>query len=244
MRFNGVDPCTLHRGISIAREILPGMAPRAVETVRGAGAETLAGVEDERGEYRLILNVAGKSKDEAYEIRALIAKWARSSGETCARIEPTHWHGMAYDGIVEKISDPEFVFGFGTIEVLFLLPDARAYEVAASSAYGSTGSMRMMISGSDATAPVITQTIKDETEQLVWQLDGTVFFVVSQGTLLPGQIVEADFGTGSMTVDGVHAEHLIDYTQSRWKPGFDPGIHRITSSDSGTMSARWHNRWA
>lgn len=244
MRFNGVDPCTLHRGISIAREILPGMAPRAVETVRGAGAETLAGVEDGRGEYRLILNVAGKSKDEAYEIRALIAKWARSSGETCARVEPTHWHGMAYDGIVEKISDPEFVFGFGTIEVLFLLPDARAYEVAASSAYGSTGSMRMMISGSDAPAPVITQTIKEETEQMVWQLDGAVFFVVSQGQLLTGQIVEADFGTGSMTVDGVHAEHLIDYTQSRWKPGFAPGIHRITSSDSGTMSARWHNRWA
>ena len=244
MRFNGVDPCTLHRGISVAREILPGMAPRAVETVRGTGAETLAGVEAERGEYRLVLNVAGKSKAEAFEIRALIAKWARSSGETCARIEPTHWHGMAYDGIVEKIPDPEFVFGFGTIDVSFLLPDARAYEIAASSAHGAEGSMRMMISGGEPCEPVITQTIKDETSELIWQLNGAVFLLLNNGTLTSGQIVEADFSAGSLTVDGVHAESMIDFTATKWKPGFVTGLHRIESSDGGTMSARWHNRWA
>ena len=244
MRFNGVDPCTLHRGISIAEEVLPGMASRTVETVRGTGAETLGGVEDERGEYIVRLNIAGKNKEEAVKIRALIAKWARSSGHKTARIEPSKWHGMAYDGIVERIPEPEFKFGFGVMEVVFLLPDARAYEIAASSAQGGAGTMSMKIGGGEPCAPVITQTISKRTTELIWQLDGAAFFVVSNGQIEAGQIVEADFSEGSVKVDGIHAENCVDYTRTKWRPGFEPGAHTITSSDNGTMSARWHNRWA
>lgn len=244
MKFNGIDPCTLHRGISIAREIPPGMASRNVETVRGTNAEYLAGVEEERGEYTVEINIAGKNKDEAMKIRALLAKWARSSGRKTGRIEPSHWHGMAYDGIVERIPEPSFTFGFGVLEVVFLLPDPTAYEVATASSYGSSGNMRMQIGGGEPCRPVITQTVAEDTSELIWQLDGAAFLVVSNGELKAGQIVEADFESGSVTVDGEHAENLIDYTRTKWKPGFEPGTHTIASSDAGSMSARWHNRWA
>lgn len=244
MRFNGVDPCTLHKGISIARETLPGMTPRTVETVRGNGPEWLGGVEDERGEYRVEINIAGKNKDEAMKIRALLAKWARSSGHKTARIEPSHWHGKAYDGIVERIPEPTFRFGFGVMEIVFLLPDARAYETAASSSTGTGGSMAMTIGGGEPCAPVITQTMSKDADVLEWQLDGAVFFVADKGGLKAGQIVEVDFANGSMTVDGEHAEAWMDYTRTNWAPGFEPGKHEVTSSDDGMMSARWHNRWA
>lgn len=243
MRFNGIDPCTLHRGISIARETLPGMAPRDVETVRGSGTETLGGIEEKRGEYVVEINIAGKSKEEAYKMRALIAKWARSSGEKTARIEPTHWHGMAYDGIAERIGDPVFNFGFGVLEVVFALPDAKAYEMAASHAHGSSGRAVIQIGGGEACRPVIQQVIAKGASSMTWKLDGKTFLVLNQ-SVKAGQTVEADFSTGGLTIDGVHAENKLDYTATNWKPGFLPGRHTISSSDTGALSARWNNRWA
>lgn len=242
MRFNGIDPTTLHHGISVSKEYPPGMPGREVVTVRGMGTETLGGVEDERSEYRVVLNIAGKNKREAMEMRARIAKWARSSGESTAKLEPTHWIGKAYDAIVAEISEPEFVFGFGTVDVIFLLPDGRAYSTTPGIASG-TGKINLSIGGSEACTPVISQTIDSAREGLVWQLDGAAFLTL-KGGLTAGQVVAVDFAEGGVTIDGVHAENRINYMATSWKPGFLPGYHSITSTDGGTMTARWHDKWA
>lgn len=242
MRFNGIDPCTLHRGISIKKEIPPGMPRREVITVRGAGAETLGGVEEERSEYIVQINIAGRSKAEAMEMRAKLAKWARSSGEETALLEPTHWRGKAYNAIVASIEDPEFVFGFATIEIVFIIPDGVAHETTLRSASG-TGTMSMIIGGSEPCWPIIQQTIKEARNGLIWKMDGTVFLNL-KGSLTAGQVVEMDFEAGSLTIDGDHAENRINFVGTFWDPPFSPGYRSITSEDGGVMTARWHDVWA
>lgn len=137
MRFNGVDICSVHRAISVAKEIPPGMPERSVETVSGREGETLAGTVVKRGEYTVRVNIAGKSRAEAWRVRALLAAWAGSSGETTAELEPTHWPGMAYEAIVGGISPPEFTFGFAVVEITFVLPRPFAHEKMTSRANGN-----------------------------------------------------------------------------------------------------------
>ena len=211
MRFNGVDVRDIHPRISISKEIPPGCPERTVETVQGWDGETFAAVRTEQGEYLARINIACRTRDDAWEARSRLARWAASSGDGVGELEPTHWPGKAYEAVLGSISAPEFTFGFATVDVTFILPRPYAHDTYISRASG-TGGAEMAVSGDGVCRPTIRQTLAAEVE-------------------------------GSLTVNGSHAESLIDYTASLWRPGFTPGVHKITSTDKGQMEASWRNEW-
>lgn len=241
MRYNGVDVTTVHRALSVAKEIPPGMPDRENDMIQGRGGEWLAGVRMQRGQYVVRVNVAAKTREEAWEARAQLAAWAMSSGEGTAMLEPTLWPGKAYDAIVNAIEPPEFKPRFAVIKVTFDVPRPVAYDVIESRSSGSD-SMSMIIDGTAYARPVIQQTMKSAASVLTWALDDQIFLTM-RGTLAAGSVVEADLKNGSVTINGVHREETVDYTGTEWKPGFTPGRHMVTSSDAGVMNARWHNEW-
>ena len=241
MRFCGIDPRTIHPAISIAKEIYPGMARREVMSARGNSGETLAGYQEERDEAVIKVNIAARSRAEAYEARAVLAKWAAASGEKTGVLEPTHWRGKAYNAILSEISAPEFKVGFATVEVTFILPRGQAYDTAQSYASGA-GSVDVNVGGSDKARPVIAQTLDADADGLVWSVDGVPFMTLTS-SIPAGSRVEADFTQDSLTIDDEHKENMIDYTATTWHPGFTPGRHVITSTDGGRIEARWHSEW-
>ena len=241
MRYNGIDPRTLHRAISIAKEIPPGIAGREVVTVRGNAAEYYAGTESQRSEYRVKVNIAARSPEEAWRVRALLARWAAGNGQP-APLEPGKWPGMAYDAAVKTISAPEFVRGFATVEITFVLPDGAAYEVRTSRANGTGGNVNMHVDGSETARPVISQKVNGASDGLTWSLDGAPLLRFN-GRVNSGSTVEMDLQNSSLTIDGAHAEADADWTATDWQPDFLPGKHTISSSNGGEMQVRWHNRW-
>lgn len=241
MKFNGVDIRSVHPALSINKEIPPGMARREVVTVRGNSGETLAGVTEERDSYTVRVNIAGKTREEAWRVRALLAAWAASSGENTAPLEPSHWRGKAYDAILESISPPEFTRGFATVDVVFVLPHPYAHDAHTSSAKGA-GKAALEVGGTARAMPTIKQTIAAAANGLTWTLDGKPF-VRLEGEIAAGAVVEADFTEGGLTIDGEHKETMINYIQTTWQPGFMPGRHKLASSDAGTIEARWRNEW-
>lgn len=241
MKFNGIDIRSVHPALSVNKEIPPGMARREITTVRGNSGEILAGVQDERDEYTVRVNIAGKTREEAWRVRALLAAWAASSGEKTAPLEPTYWRGKVYDAILERISPPEFTRGYATVDVVFALPHPYAHDDNTSGAKGAQ-TVAFDVDGTAKTAPVIRQTLAADTTTLSWALDGEPFMQLS-GEMTAGMKIEADFETGSLTADGAHIEYMINYTRSTWQPRFTPGRHELASSDTGTIEARWRNEW-
>lgn len=242
MRYNGVDVCTCYRGISVNKEIPPGMPARDVETAGGWDGEILTGVELKQGRYLLRVNIATRSKAEAWRARAALAAWASSDGGVLCPIEPTHWPGRAYDGIVSSITDPEFVFGFATVDVTFVVPRPVAYEIIPTTASGA-GQVEMVVRGSMPCGPTITQTISTARTGLYWTLDGERLLTIT-GALAAGDVVTANLREGLLTVNGQHAEERINVMETGWAASFAPGLHTITSQDKGQMEARWHAEWA
>lgn len=242
MRYNGVDVCTCYRGISVNKEIPPGMPARDVETAGGWDGEILTGVELKQGRYLLRVNIATRSKAEAWRARAALAAWASSDGGVLCPIEPTHWPGRAYDGIVSSITDPEFVFGFATVDVTFVVPRPVAYEITPTTASGA-GQVEMVVRGSMPCGPTITQTISTARTGLYWTLDGERLLTIT-GALAAGDVVTANLREGLLTVNGQHAEERINVMETGWAASFAPGLHTITSRDKGQMEARWHAEWA
>lgn len=241
MKINGKELRALHPSISINKEIPPGMPTRTIHTITGADGEIYSGTTMERGEYEARINIACRTRADAWRVRAMIAQWAVGSGEGLQELIPTHWASVAYDAIIESISPPEFVFGFATVTAIFVLPLPVAHDLIGSRANG-TGSATMQIGGSMAPRPIITQTVKTSRTGLTLSLDDKPFFVI-QGALAAGQKIEVDTQEGALTIDGVHQEARIDYTATTWAPGFDPGLRKLSSSDGGEIEARWKNLW-
>ena len=241
MRFNGVDIRDVHRAVSVEKEIPPGMPTRTVETYSGWDGETLAGVTMSRGTYTVRANIACRRPEDGWQVRALLAAWAMSSGNSTAELEPSYWPGMAYDAVAEKISAPEFFKGFARVEISFALPRPVAHETALSIASGN-GSASLLVGGSLPCRPILRQTVMGSANGLAWSLDGVAFFTVN-GVFGAGQVVEADLAKAFLTVDGAHAESRINLTATNWRPGFAPGPHTLTSSNAGTLEARWQNEW-
>ena len=242
MRYNGIDICQAYGGISVAKEIPPGMPNRSVETVGGWDGEMLAGVEMKQGKYLVRVNIARQSRAEAWKARAALASWAQSAGDSLAPIEPTHWPGKAYDGIVSSISDPEFTFGFGTVDVTFTVPRPVAYEITPSMAAGN-GKVEMAVNGTMPCGPTIQQVLNAARTGLVWKLDGAALLTIT-GNLSKGDKVEANLREGWLKINGAHAESRINVLETGWAASFAPGQHTITSQNSGAMEARWHTEWA
>lgn len=242
MRFNGVDVCQVYRGISVAKETPPGMPTLSVETVSGTDGETLAGVEMKQGKYVVRVNIAGRNKAEAWKARAALARWAMGNRNKLGVIEPSHWNGKCYDGIASDISEPEFTFGFGAVDITFTLPRPVARDVTPSTSSGS-GGLSMTVNGDMPCGPTISQTIKTARTGLWWKLDGAKLLTIT-GALAVGDVVAANLREGSLTINGSHAESRINVMETGWAAEFTPGLHEITSQDGGTMEARWYAEWA
>lgn len=241
MRYNGVDVLTVHPAISIAKEIPPGIAERELRTFAVRDGERLVGADVQPAEYKAKINIAAKSRAEAWQVRSLLAAWATSAGDSVAQLIPTHWPQVAYDAICTEVEAPEFVFSHGVVELTFALPCPYAYELTPTTASGTT-SLQMMVGGSAPARPVITFTPSAQIDGLNLILDGAVFLSVG-GTIASGTAVELDTGAWSLLISGNHAENRIIYTESGKWPDFGPGTHTLTANRTGTIKARWHNRW-
>lgn len=242
MRFNGADIKSVHHAISINKEIPPGMPERDLRTIKRRRGELLTGYDLQQAEYTVRVNIAGKNKRIAWEARAALAAWATSSGEKAAMLEPTHWPGVAYDAIAKEVQPPEFKFGFGVIEITFVIPEPVAHDMIPSIAKGTNGAT-LDVGGSWACEPVITYTAAEASDGLVIQADGAKLISIKDA-IAAGDVVVIDTQEGGLTINGEHAEKRIIYTDTDWELPFAPGIHKLTASASGAVEARWYNRWA
>lgn len=242
MIYNGVDLMSVHPRISIAKEIPPGMAPRTVRTIPTQYGEILAGVDIEQDEYIVRVNIGARRRAEAWEARAALAAWATSAGGNAAQLVPTHWPQVAYDAVASRIDPPEFRFGFGTVDVTFVLPTPTAYELRTKRAAGD-GYVLIDVGGSADAEPSITVTAAADSDGMLLTLDNETFWQIS-GQISTGDVIEISMQQGSLIINGEHAEQRIVYTATRWRPGFSPGRHAIVSSVAGRVEATWHNRWA
>lgn len=242
MIFNGVELRTVHRALSVEKEIPPGAAGRAQETIETADGGIIADERLDAGEYTVRVNIAGRSREEGWAARELLAAWAGSArGTATAELVPTHRPSRCYDARLKSISDPEFVRGFGKVEVRFLLPRPLARDRAKSLSSGA-GSLRARIGGSYVCRPILRQTMTANRDGLVWTMDGVPILTL-KGALNAGQTVIMDTATESLTIDGAHAEARINVSGTLWRPGYWPGLHEIASTDGGEMEMRWHNEW-
>lgn len=242
MRFCGMDLCGVHPALSIEKEYPPGMPDRDVYTIAGRDGETAVGYAVVQGEYKVNINIAARRREEGWRIRGLLAAWAMASGQDTGEIEPTHWPGVAYDGIVKSISTPEFVFGFAKVEVIFLVPRPYAHDLAYTAATGQ-GKATLSIGGSAVCRPAITQTMAAARSGVTWMLDGREVLHIN-GALSAGQKLGVDFATGAVTLDGAHIESRLDVDRSNFSADFRPGVHGLTSDDGGSLTARWRCEWA
>lgn len=242
MLFNGTDLMYVHPAISIAKEIPPGMPARELRTIKRKRGELLTGFDLIQDEYVVRVNVAGKSREIAWEARAALAEWATSSGQETALLEPTHWPGVAYDAIAKDIQPPEFTFGFGVIEVSFALPEPVAHDVFPTVVRDNSG-VTMRVGGSWDCEPVITYTAGGSANGLAMLLDGKKLLRLS-GDIAANDVIKLDIRDGSLTINGNHAEDRIIYTDTDLLLPFTPGTHELVTGADGTLEARWHNRWA
>lgn len=241
MRFNGVELRSVHRALSIEKEIPPGTAARKTETIDGADGEVVSEERLTQGEYLVKVNIVARTREEGWAVRELLAEWASLPHLGTAELVPTPRPQRCYDARLKSIGDPEFIRGGAKIDVRFLLPRPVARETEQSRTSGA-GSIRARIGGSYAARPVLSQTLKTAQDTLRWTMDGKPILTLTE-TLRAGQRVEMDTKTGALLVDGKHAEHLIDVEGTYWRPGYLPGLHEIASTDGGTIEMRWHNEW-
>lgn len=241
MRFNGKDLREVHARLSINAEIPPGSARREIEYVQGRTGAVVAGVTYEPDEYKARINIACFNRNEAWDVRALVAAWAASSGETTATLEPSRWNGKAYDAILKSVSPPEFKRGFATVDVVWSIPYPFARDTTTSRASGS-GRAAAMIGGTHACRPVIRQTMSADADGLAITMDGGAVLTL-KGSIGAGAVVEMDTARESLTIDGVHAEEKINFSATRWRAGFTPGRHEFASSDNGLLEVSWRNEY-
>lgn len=243
MRFNGIDPRTLHAGISIAKEIPPGSPTSQLETLAGSSGEIVTGRTLQQGEYLVRVNIGGKTRPDAWTMRRILAAWAMSTSVTTHELIPTHWPTVAYDAILSEIEPPEFTFGFGTIDVSFAVPRPIAHDLQWSVATGSA-SARMPVGGTSYARPRITITTT-EAEGLTIAVDGEVYAALT-GSFAEGQTVEVDTITAAVLIDGVHHEDRIDYMQTdfrRLQEACAPGAHTVACAGASAVGVRWRNEW-
>lgn len=241
MWFNDIDPTKVHPAISIMYEIAPGSAKRRIDTLKGTDGEIVTGVTMEAGEYTVRMNIAGRTRREAWDVREKIAAWAASSGEQLAKLIPTHKPDRYYNAILSSISDPKFTRGFATVDVIFLVPRPVALSMQRSQA-GGMGGMQARIGGSHPARPVLKQTIASGRNGVTWTMDGKTILTMT-GTFSAGDEIEMDTLRESLTVNGAYAMHRLDPQRTKWRPGYTTGVHEIKSSDGGRIEMRWRDEW-
>lgn len=252
MKFDGVNPCTLHPGISIAKEIPPGTIPSQLETLGSSTGEIVAGRTIQQGEYIVRVNIAGKYVRQAWEIRAIIAAWARPMDEETRRLIPTHWPTVYYEAICKEITPPEFRKGFATVDVIFTLPRAVAMSIEENTAETgeATTEQNITVSGSSYARPVIKANMLDGEESVFVYVDGAVCFgiygaftsenVLTIQTAPPGASLYIP-NYGQMNV-----MDKVDYTMTdfqKLKKALTPGSHTIRVMPCNGFSVTWRDEW-
>lgn len=243
MRFNGVELKTVHHALSISKEIPPGMPARDIVTVETSAGGLVASVTTQPDEYRVIVNIAARTHEEAESAREALAAWAMSSGKEAAELEPTNMPGKAYTAILKSAGRLEQ--RFGTVDVVFMLTDPVLHEVTERRKSDTNVQTMTMRTGGTAPAQInITYTANTDVNGLTMAIDGAVFFAFRTSYTLPaGAELNVNMHTGAVTVDGVHAENMTDYTRCDYDRELEPGEHTLTASAAGDMTARWHNKW-
>lgn len=253
MKYNGIDPRTLDPRISIAKEIPPGAPASELETVKGAEGEIVAGRTIKHGEYKVIVNVASRTRAGAWEVREKLAAWARSVDTVTHELIPTHRPERYYDAIFKEISDPEFSFGFGVITVKFAVPRTISKSVTeqqetAADPDGTGVAMLVESGGSSYIRPVLEIETKQTSRLELLVDDGLVMamnYPFAKGTVLTVQTaqpaVRIENENGAQM-----AERYLDYTVTDLDElchRLQPGLHTISCPQADRISATWKDEY-
>lgn len=240
MRFNGIDLMDVHPAISRCKDLPPGLARRSVTSVSTGRRDLVLGVNLEPDEYTVRVNIAARSYKEAMEACDRLAEWAAGSGNTTGWLEPTHMPGRAYRAIVKSVSRIEE--RFGTVDVVFALPDPVKYGSMEQSHEATDRDLVMMAAGTAEMQPVITFAAKEAAEGLEIVKDGKPLIAIT-GAVNAGDVMEVTLETGKVLVNGEDAGSRVDYTKTDFDAGFGKGRHVLSANRSGTLKARWRDAW-
>lgn len=239
MKFNGVDPTTVHSAISISKEIPPGAPAREIATIDMAGGELVANVTTVQDEFVVRVNIAGRTYDEAMEAREKLAAWAMSSGKREAELEPTHMPGKAYKAIFKRVGRIET--RFGVVDVVFMLPTPVLHSKTSSEATGE-GWVNVTTAGTADAPFTFEQTLSEAAEGLTYILGGETIVVLT-GSFAAGDKVRVDMAQGHVYVNSRYSDGRIDYVESDLDRELAPGLNQIASSAAGAMTVRWADQW-
>lgn len=243
MKFNGVDPRTIHAGVSVAKEIPPGAPTSQLETLMGSSGEIIAGRTIQQGEYIARINIAGKNRAEAWQIRKLLAGWARAADIVTHELIPTHWPAVAYDAVLKEITPPEFSFGHATVDVVFTLPRPIAHDVSYQSVTGGS-SVTASIGGTAHARPSIALNMASS-GSLTLKVDGTTYFAMIGG-FSAGSVVTIRPDISTVLVNGAAAERYVDYVNTDFErlcKACTPGSHTFSCSQASSVQVSWRNEW-
>lgn len=249
MKFNGIDPRTLHKGISIAKEIPPGAPASKLETLMGTSGEIVIGRNIQQGEYVVRINIAGKSRQEAWQIRALIAAWARAADDRPRKLIPTQWPEVYYEAILKEISPPEFVHGFAVVEVTFTLPRPVAVSNTRQTWSAEEGDQEpITIGGTTWTRPEIG-VYMHQAEGLSIAIDGKTNLRLS-GSYDEGDnlFVYTNPPQVQLMQDGqlMDINDRIDYAATDFEAlcrALSPGEHTVQAVGASVISVTWRDEW-
>lgn len=254
MTFNGIDPRTLHPGISIAKEIPPGAPASKVETVVSGTGEILAGRTLSQTTYTVRVNLAGRNIRQGWEMRQILADWARPTDKTARRLVPTHWPTVYYDAVCKEIDSVELSRGFATVEVVFLLLRPIAKSIRTSTAAPSAGetTTTVRIGGTHYARPDISMAdLSAGTSGLVLYVDGVPLLKLS-GAVTAGSTIDLIAGDRPMltqTMPSGEAEDItsrIAYAETDfgalWS-AFSPGRHEVRTVPTSKIRLTWRDEW-
>lgn len=247
MKFNGIDPRTLHKGISIAKEIPPGALTSQLETLTGADGEIITGRTIQQSEYIVRMNIAGKTPEEGWQIRQLIAGWACAADEETHQLIPTKQPDVYYDAIIKEISPPEFVRGFTTVDVVFTIPRPVA-KTAKATILQSMAPLTITIGGTTWTKPMIILKMLSGTGMSL-SIDSKPVLALTGAFRDNDMIFIHTDPPNVRLMSGGDSEQItsrIDYTQTDFEAlckAMKPGAHTIDATNASTITLNWRDCW-
>lgn len=253
MKYNGIDPRTLDPRISIAKEIPPGAPASELETIKGAEGEIVAGRTIKHGEYKVIVNVASRTRAGAWEVREKLAAWARSVDTVTHQLVPTHRPDRYYDAIFKDISEPEFTFGFGVITITFAVPRPVSKASTATgqgfvTPFAPHGSVTVNITGTTYTHPSIEIGAAEGTRVEV-EVDGEICFAIDK-TFATGDVIIIETEPPAVWVENEEgrqaAEKYLDYTVTdldRLCHLLQPGSHIVGADGIRSIHVSWREEY-
>lgn len=254
MKYNGIDPTKLHRGISIAKEIPPGTIDSQLETLNGSSGEIIAGRTPRTSEYIVRINIAGVTRAQAWDIRAILAAWACPMEEVTHELIPSHWPRRAYDAIFKEISPPEFVFGKAVVDVVFTVPRAVAHDLALrysrkTDSDGSGVKLGMNVLGTSYIRPTITIKTK-EAQRVEVSVGEKVCFAINydfdNGDVLQVQTdppaVKISHAGDELLPADQHVDYIVTDMEAMCKR-LAPGLRTIQSGQAQEIAAVWRDEY-